>query len=220
MGSVGTARLGGARVLKSTWDLCRRLQAAVMFQYKPRRRTMDSDLLKTIATYGSLAAVFVSVLNLTSQIRRHTQSLRSQNYAKALDRLAATQSKLGTDAAASSLFSRGVRDPSLLSPIERAQLAWILYEIFGAFEFMYQETKRGTLPPEIWERWALTMSWWLSFPGVRIWWRAKPSPFTKSFSMLVESQIENPIHDADAATNWQEFMKDSTARPKTPGAVD
>jgi hypothetical protein len=208
MESVGTARLGGARVLKSTWDLCRRLQAAVMFQYKPRRRTMDSDLLKTIATYGSLAAVFVSVLNLTSQIRRHTQSLRSQNYAKALDRLAATQSKLG------------VRDPSLLSPIERAQLAWILYEIFGAFEFMYQETKRGTLPPEIWERWALTMSWWLSFPGVRIWWRAKPSPFTKSFSMLVESQIENPIHDADAATNWQEFMKDSTARPKTPGAVD
>jgi hypothetical protein len=38
--------------------------------------------------------------------------------------------------------------------------------------------------------------------------------------MLVESQIENPVHDADAATNWQEFMKDGTARAKTPGAVD
>jgi len=33
---------------------------------------MDSDLLKSIATYGSLVAVFVSVLNLTSQIRHHT----------------------------------------------------------------------------------------------------------------------------------------------------
>jgi hypothetical protein len=191
-----------------------------MIRYKPGRRTMDSDLLKTIATYGSLVAVFVSVLNLTSQIRRHTQSLRSQNYAKALDRLAATQSKLGTDASASSLFSRGVRDPSLLSPIERAQLAWILYEIFGAFEFMYQEAKRGTLPPEVWERWAPTMSWWLSFPGVRNWWRAKPSPFTKSFSMLVASQIENPIHDTDAAANWHEFMKDGMAGSKTPGAAD
>jgi hypothetical protein len=180
---------------------------------------MDSDLLKTIATYGSLVAVFVSVINLTSQIRRHTQSLRSQNYAKALDRLAATQSKLGTDAAASSLFSRGVRDPSLLDPIDRAQLAWILYEIFGAFEFMYLETKRGTLPPEVWERWASTMSWWLSFPGVRTWWRAKPSPFTKDFSMLVESQIQNPVHEAEAATNWQEFMKGGTAPSKTPGAA-
>ncbi len=180
---------------------------------------MDSELLKTIATYGSLIAVFVSVLNLTSQIRRHTQSLRSQNYAKALDRLAATQSKLGTDAAASSLFSRGVRDSSVLSPIERAQLAWILYEIFGAFEFMYQETRRGTLPPEVWERWAPTMSWWLSFPGVRDWWRAKPSPFTKSFSVLVESQIESPIHDTDAAASWQDFMRDGPASSRTPRAA-
>ena len=180
---------------------------------------MDPDLLKTIATYGSLVAVFVSVLNLTSQIRRHTQSLRSQNYAKALDRLAATQSKLGTDAAASSLFSRGVRDSLALSPMERAQLAWMLYEIFGAFEFMYQETGRGTLPPEVWERWAPTMSWWLSFPGVRDWWRAKPSPFTRGFSTLVESLIEKPIHDVDAASRWQDFMTDGQDRSETPGAA-
>lgn len=180
---------------------------------------MDSDLLKTVATYGSLVAVFVSVLNLTSQIRRHTQSLHSQNYAKALDRLAATQSKLGTDAAASGLFSRGVRDSSVLSPMERAQLAWILYEIFGAFEFMYQETRRGTLPPEVWARWAPTMSWWLSFPGVRDWWRAKPSPFTKSFSILVESQIENPVHDIDAASKWQDFMTGGSVRSETPGSA-
>ena len=220
MGLIKRGGDGAARALKSTRDLCRQLGAAVMMWTTPSRGTMDSDLLKTIATYGSLVAVFVSVLNLTSQIRRHTQSLRSQNYAKALDRLAATQSKLGTDSTASRLFSRGVRDSSLLNPIERAQLAWILYEIFGAFEFMYEETKRGTLPPEVWERWAPTMSWWLSFPGVRNWWRGKPSPFTKSFSMLVESQIESPIHDADAATNWQSFLNDGTAPSELPKAAD
>lgn len=178
---------------------------------------MDPDLLTTITTYGSLIAVLVSVLSLASQIRRHTQSLRSQNYAKALDRLAATQSKLGTDAAASSIFSRGVRDASLLSPIERAQLAWILYEIFGAFEFMYQEAKRGALPPEVWDRWAATMSWWLSFPGVRNWWKSKPTPFTDSFTKLVESQIASPVHDAQAATYWQAFMADGSPPSGEPG---
>jgi hypothetical protein len=178
---------------------------------------MDSDLLKTIATYGSLAAVLVSVLSLTSQIRLHTQSLRSQTYGKALDRLATTQSKLGTDAAASSIFSRGVRDTSLLSPLERAQLAWMLYEIFGAFEFMYEESRRGALPPGVWERWAVTMSWWLSFPGIRNWWRSKPTPFTKSFSRLVEAQIESPVHDAQAASSWQAFMTDGSAPVATTG---
>jgi len=167
---------------------------------------MSAELLRAIATYASVLAVVISIASLASQIRRHTRSLQSQNYAKVLDRIAAIQSRLGTDAAASGIFSRGVRDPSVLEPDERIQFAWILYEIFGGFEFMYEEAERDALPPEVWQRWSATMAWWLSLPGVRAWWKSKPAPFTAGFSALVERQLAIPVHDAAAAERWQSFL--------------
>lgn len=174
---------------------------------------MNPEILKAIATYASVIAVVVSIVGLASQLRRHTLSLHSQNYAKALDRIAAIQSRLGMDAGASGVFARGVRDPAALSPEERIQLAWILYEIFGGFEFMFEEARRGTLPPQVWERWDATMAWWISLPGVRDWWRNKPAPFTQRFSDLVEERLSRPVHDAAAAARWQDFLRNPVVMP-------
>jgi hypothetical protein len=167
---------------------------------------VDGELLRAIATYASVLAVVISIASLASQVRRHTRSLQSQNYAKVLDRIAAIQSRLGTDANASGTFSRGVRDPAALTPDERIQFAWILYEIFGGFEFMYEEAQRDALPPDVWKRWSETMAWWLSLPGVRAWWKSKPAPFTRGFSSLVERQLAEPAHDPAAAERWQVFL--------------
>ena len=167
---------------------------------------MSTELLRVIATYASVVAVVISIASLASQVRRHTRSLQSQNYAKVLDRIAAIQSRLGTDAVTSGIFSRGVRDPGALTPDERIQFAWVLYEIFGGFEFMYEEAERDALPPEVWQRWSATMAWWLSLPGVRAWWESKPAPFTERFSALVDGQLTHPVHDVAAASRWQAFL--------------
>jgi hypothetical protein len=172
---------------------------------------MDQELLKAVATYASVVAVVISLVNLTSQVRRHTSSLRSQNYAKALDRIAAVQSRLGTDPVASGIFSRGVRDAGSLDPAERIQMTWILYEIFGGFEFMFEEARRGTIPAQVWDRWAATLAWWISLPGVRTWWRSRPAPFTTGFSDFVDMRIERPAHDAAAAARWQSFLQEGKA---------
>jgi hypothetical protein len=167
---------------------------------------MNTELLRVIATYASVLAVVISIASLASQVRRHTRSLQSQNCAKVLDRISAIQSRLGTDSKASDIFSRGVRNPAALTPDERIQFAWVLYEIFGGFEFMYEEAERDALPPEVWRRWSATMAWWLSLPGVRTWWTSKPAPFTDGFSRLVESQLADPVHDAAAAERWRAFL--------------
>ena len=172
---------------------------------------MDQELLKIIATYASVFAVVISVVNLASQVRRHTKSLHSQNYAKALDRIAAVQSRLGTDPVASDIFSRGVRDAGCLEPAERIQMSWILYEIFGSFEFMFEEARGGTIPPQVWERWAATLAWWISLPGVQAWWQSKPTPFTDGFAKFVAACIEKPAHDTAAAARWQSFLQEGKA---------
>ncbi|TFG44837.1 MAG: hypothetical protein E4H41_06655, partial [Gemmatimonadales bacterium] len=71
---------------------------------------MSLDLLREFGQYAGLVAVLVAIISLTSQVRRHTKSLHAQNYAKALERLGATQSRLSSDADMSRILSLGVRD--------------------------------------------------------------------------------------------------------------
>lgn len=74
-------------------------------------------------------------------MRRQTKSLRAQNYAQALGRLGAMQTRLSADPKLANLFARGVRDPGKLTPEERIQFTWTFYEMFGAFEFMFDQAK-------------------------------------------------------------------------------
>jgi hypothetical protein len=167
---------------------------------------MNLDILEGLGTYIPVVAVVVAIASLASQVRRHTQSLRSQNYGRALDRLAAVQSRLSANPTVSSLFNRGVADAGQLTPEERIQFTWIWYEMFGTFEFMYEEAERGALPPHVWDRWAATVAWWTSMPGVQAWWRARPTPFSSRFSAFIDRCIETRPFDHAAATRWQEFL--------------
>jgi hypothetical protein len=72
------------------------------------------------------------------------------------------------------IFSKGVSDPSDLTSRERMQFTWTMYELFGAFEFMFFVSKANAIPEEIWQRWSSAVAWWLSYSGVRAWWRVRP----------------------------------------------
>lgn len=168
---------------------------------------MNPELLQSLGTYLSVLAVVISIATLSFQIRSHTRSLRAQNYGKALDRLAAVQARLGTDPEAASVFNRGVRDARSMTPDEKTQFAWMFYEIFGSFEFMFDEARRGALPPHVWDRWGATLGWWISLPGVQDWWRNKPTPFGGQFTAFVDECILTPNVDLAAASRWESFLR-------------
>ena len=168
---------------------------------------MNSEILQSLATYVGALAVVISIAALAVQIQSHTRSLRAQNYGTALDRLAAVQARLGADPAATSVFNRGVRNARSLTPDEKAQFAWMFYEIFGSFEFMFDESRRGALPPHVWDRWGATLAWWISLPGVQDWWRNRPTPFSEQFTAFVDECILTPTVDLAAAKRWQDFLR-------------
>lgn len=176
---------------------------------------MSTSVLQIIGTAVSVLAVTLSLLNLAFQMRQQTKALRSQNYAHALGRLAAVQARLSGDADLADLFARGVRDTSRLTLPERIQFTWAFYEIFGSFEFMYDQARAGALPGEVWKRWEATLAWWLSLPGVKSWWQARPTPFGPRFTGLVEQQLQAPQVDREAAARWQAFVANPHAQAET-----
>ncbi len=161
---------------------------------------------------GGMVVVF-SLVYLARQVQQNTRSLRTENYARALERVSVTQSRLSSDAALSDVFGRGVLCAEALTREERIQFSWAFYEMFGAFEFMYHQAEAGALPEEVWKRWAGTLAWWISLPGVRAWWRARPTPFTESFSKLVDGYLADSPVDREAAVRFGEFLNG----PPPPG---
>ena len=167
---------------------------------------MDLQTLANLGEFISGIAVVISLVYLAFQVRQNTRSLRTENYARALDRVAALQARVSADPQLTAIFDRGVLDPSVLAPGQRIQFSWAFYEMFGSFEFMFHQFQAGALPDEVWERWGVTLAWWISLPGVEAWWRAKPTPFSASFSAYVEECLRSGPPETGAARRWQEFL--------------
>lgn len=149
--------------------------------------------LRTLADVGEFLGglgVIVSIFYLAIQIRGNTSSVRSENYARSLERMASMQQYLARDQAFTSIFNRALVDPNSLSSTERSQCIWVFTELFGNLEFMCFQAEEGNIPRELWDRWEETLRWWLTFPGVRAIWESRPTPFTPTFTRCVERCIE------------------------------
>ena len=173
---------------------------------------MDLDKIANIGEIVGAITVVVSLVYLAVQIRQGTEAQRTENYSRALDRISAMQSAIGRDSELATMLSKGVTDISLLSPQERMQFTWAFYEVFGAFEFMFYASRSDSIPGEVWQRWSAAIAWWLTFPGVRDWWHAKPTPFTASFTSFVDSLVENNPTDPQATRRYQEFVAGGISR--------
>jgi len=167
---------------------------------------MDIDTLAKLGEFVGGFFVVVSLVYLAYQVRQNTRSLRSENYARVLDRMSTLQSRVSVDADMNRVFTVGAEDPNRLSRMERTRFAWALYEMFGNAEFMYHQHAQKMLSPVVWKRWEETLSWWMSHPGMRAWWAAKPSPFSADFQAFVDDIIRDNRFDRDAVKRWHAFV--------------
>jgi hypothetical protein len=100
----------------------------------------------------------------------------------------------------------GVEDTSRLNTLEKIRFTWSLYEAFDAFEFMFHTYKSDQIPEEVWNRWSMTVAWWLSFSGVQTWWTNRPVPFTETFTLFVEDIIRDNPTNIETNQRWHEFV--------------
>jgi hypothetical protein len=167
---------------------------------------IDLQYLANLSEVVGAVVVILSLIYIAIQVRQNTQAQRTENYSRALDRLAAIQSMLSQDGELSLIFSKAVLDTSKLTPQERMRFTWSMYESFGAFEFMFHASRTNAIPDEVWTRWSSGVAWWLSFPGVQAWWQARPLPFTESFTAFVESLLKDNPTDLESAQRYQTFI--------------
>jgi hypothetical protein len=167
---------------------------------------MDLDNLAKLGEFVGGFFVVVSLIYLANQVRQNTKSLRTENYARVLDRMSTLQSKLSSDPELNRIVVVGAQTPEAMTRLERTRFSWALYELFGAVEFMYHQAQEDALPKEVWRRWRATTIWWLSHPGIRAWWAAKPVPLSGDFEAFADDAIRNHPVDAEAMQRWNLFV--------------
>ena len=150
--------------------------------------------LETLSQLGEFVGgfgVIFSLIYLGVQVRSNTNSQRADMTARILERLAAQQHTYGFDVAANKFFIRGITEPTSLSIEERSRFLWIMTEFLSSMEFLMQQYKTGNVEKQTWLRWARTLDWWLTFPGVRASWVGRPTPYTDSFTSYIEDRLVN-----------------------------
>jgi hypothetical protein len=179
--------------------------------------------LQGLANIGELItglAVPISLVYVAMQVRQNTLSLRTENYSRALDRISSMQAHLSLNGELSVLFSKGATDPAALSPAQRIQFTWWAYELFGAFEFIFHQAESRAMPAEVWERWSSTARWWLSFPGIRAWWMARPTPFSASFTAFVEANLAERAPEPATPSRWEAFLRAGSSIKSSEGRCE
>ena len=165
--------------------------------------------LQSLAYIGEIIGAVVVVLSLiylAVHVRPNTEAQRTENYARALERLATFQSMLSTGSEISTILSKGLTDNPNLTAQEKLRFNWSMYEAFGAFEFMFHAARKKSIDEEIWSRWSQAIAWYLTFPGAHKWWVIRPLPFTDSFSLFVESLLKDNPTDVEKTQRWLEFV--------------
>jgi len=114
---------------------------------------VDLDSLAKLSELVGGVVLVISLVYLAYQLRQNTQSLRSENYARVLERMSTVQAQLSMDPELHHMFMVGAEDPARLSRADRIRFSWALYELFGAGEFMFHQAREGALPPAVWARW-------------------------------------------------------------------
>lgn len=178
---------------------------------------MSLDTLAKLGEFVGGIFVVVSLVYLAHQVRQNTKSLRTENYARVLDRMSTVQSQLSTDPELNRIVVVGAQDPASLRRSERIRFSWALYELVGAAEFMYHQSRQDALPPEVWKRWQATVVWWFSNPGIRAWWEARPTPFSADFERFLEELLQTHSVDEGAARRWERFVTGPSGADDRPG---
>ena len=173
---------------------------------------MELQALANLGEFIGGIGVVISLIYVAFQVKSNTRSQRNDITARTLERLSSMQREMVTNIELNKLVVVALRDVYALEQLDRIRFAWWFTEFFSAMEFLYDQHRQGNVDPDMWERWRTTLRWWLTYRGTLEWWRCVPTPFTKSFSQLVTTLIEEGCEYPDRAA-WAHYVNAPQSKP-------
>ena len=164
------------------------------------------EAIGVIAEFLGGGAVVVSLIYLAIQARQSAQFERSENYGRIVETIARLLSSVSENPTVAHLMVVGSTDMDELETEERVRFGFLMYEIFGNYEFIYEQSKENALPAHVWPHYRQHVEFWASLPGVRQWWTARKAVFSDGFMEAASPFFEKPgLSQQEAKDMWRKW---------------
>ncbi len=153
---------------------------------------MTLDTLVKLAEFIGGAAVVISLIYLALQARQSAQMEKSENYGRVFDMASAIISRVIENAEVANLMIVGSTNIDEMETVDRVRFGLLMYDIFGAYEFVFEQSQAKALPKHVWAHYLQHLEFWSSLPGVKKWWASKKAIFSAHFMDIASAYIEKP----------------------------
>ena len=169
---------------------------------------MTLEDLGNIGEFVGAVGVVVSLVYLSIQIRRGTDTQRTSTYESVVSDFAAINRTMASDPDLAILYVRAMEDFDSLDATQKARVSQLFFATFHSFENMYYQHKKGFLETDVWLGWQRLMLTYYSRDGFQVWWKFRRDVFSSNFAAFLESE-----HADIVVPSYYDVTVDTTADP-------
>lgn len=160
---------------------------------------MNWEAIGAVGEIIGAAAVVVTLIYLTVQIRESTRASRAVAITDATAAVQAWYQDVGSNPGSAKLFLDGMAKPDSLSSVERFQFVMLIHSIFLGFQRTFFLSHAGTLDAGLRDSIGTAVHVVNQLPGVHFYWRQRRGFFQPEFVAWVEELLaRKPLPGMDA----------------------
>jgi len=141
-----------------------------------------AETLGVLGVIGSLA--FVAL-----EIRQNTAAVRSQAAQGVMDQISSVLGMVITDPELTEVLTRGMADPTSLSPTELAQFQSFFTVSLQSYQNLFIQVREGALDRDQAEGWWQLLRNTLNTPGVEYHWETRSYLLSPEFRSFVNTEV-------------------------------
>lgn len=148
---------------------------------------MNWDAIGAAGEVLGALAVVVSIVYLGRQVKHGVNSIENDAYSENASTFRAV---LGLTGQYNDQFIHGLKHFDSMSPGDRWKFAIVMNGQLSNFESFFYKQKRQYIDEEHGERWKRIIIWYLSWPGVALWWEQFSIAYTDTFQDYVNELLK------------------------------
>ena len=158
--------------------------------YRAEIDTLSLGELANLSETVGAVGVIVSVIYLAIQIRNQTEEARLSATRELAAQFQDCLKSAVADEKLSEIWLKGVKDYDSLPDVERFRAAVMFHDLFRSAEQQYFHTRTRNVEGLYLNSMDNYFLEFLSFPGIRSWWKSSKHSFESNFQEHIESAME------------------------------
>lgn len=146
---------------------------------------MNWEAVGTVAEIVSAVAVVISLLYVAVQIRHNTRQMRVATH-DGTNRDFRQLTRTILTSGLTEVMVRGCEDPDSLDDDQKLEFAYLMFDLFKAFENVHYHYLHGTLGDDAWQGWVRFIEQYAIAPGARRYWSVRRDIFASDFRDFID----------------------------------